>query len=477
VVQTDENRWRVFHPPAAEHNNIANAVGGGTLVWGMQAWRMHPLDFAMATRYGVPAGSSLADWPLGYSDLESYYGQAESELGVAGDDDCAYAPRTAGYPMPPLPRTEVDGVLGAGARSLGLTVQPVPLALNSIPAGGRPACIRCRECIGFTCPVDAKNGAHNTMLPRALATGGCELVTGAQAVAVSTDLRGGVDGVEYAVRSASGGASRRRAGAKRVVLAAGAIETARLLLLSAVDHHPRGLGNHAGHVGRHLQGHTYPAVFGLMPDVLDAKLGPGPSTATLDFAHDNPGVVGGAMIANDFLRTPVGFWAGSLPPGTPRWGASNKDAMRTLFGRVLELRAPVQEIPAPGQRVELDPDVRDDLGLPVARLCGQPHPETARTAGFIQAQAARWLQAAGAERVWFRPVAEGITASHHQAGTARMSADPADGVTDPSGRVHGHENLFVADAAVHVTNGPVNPGLTVFALAIRTSQAVITSLS
>ena len=478
VVEDGNGSWQTVEPPAMGHNNIANAVGGGTLVWGMQAWRMHPLDFAMATHYGVPPESSLADWPITYSDLEPYYSQAEWELGVAGDDRSEYAPRTRPYPMRPLPKTSTDGLLETGARHLGITVQAVPLALNSEPAGGRPACIRCTECIGFTCPVDAKNGAHNTMVPRALASGAATLVSDAQALAISTDMHGRVNGVEYAVRAAPGRATRERAFGRAIVLAAGAIETARLLLLSASSHHPHGLGNDSGHVGRHLQGHTYPVAFGLMaPGSVDKKSGPGPSTATIDYAPDNPGVIGGAMIANDFIRTPIGFWSTSLPPGTPRWGAANKRAMRELFHRVLELRAPVQEIPSPNSRVELDPEVRDDLGVPVARISGQLHPETVRTAALIEQRAAEWLQAAGAERVWSKAPLTRVAVAHHQAGTARMSQTPQGGVTDPTGGVHGHPNLFVADASVHVTNGGFNPALTVFALAIRTSEQIIASLS
>ena len=93
-----------------------------------------------------------------------------------------------------------------------------------------------------------------------------------------------------------------------------------------------------------------------------------------------------------------------------------------------------------------------------------------RTAELVRARAEEWLHASGARRVWTTPIGDGLTAGQHQAGTCRMGDDPATSVTDPWGRVHGHDNLWVMDASVHVTNGPVNPVLTIFALAFRSAE-------
>jgi choline dehydrogenase-like flavoprotein len=265
----------------------------------------------------------------------------------------------------------------------------------------------------------------------------------------------------------------RTARARVVIVAGGAIESARLLLLSASRSHPNGLGNHSDHLGRHVQGHYYPVGYGLLPrGVVNPNLGPGVCIATTRFNHGNPGVIGGAMLANDFVKTPVIFWRTSLPPDLPRWGLANKHAMRELYLRGIDIRGPVQEIPSPDSRVTLDPNVRDAFGLPVARLSGTTHPETVRTAEFMRQRAEEWLRASGAERVWSWPAEKKFSAGQHQAGTCRMSADPGDGVTDPWGRVHGHENLFVCDGSLHVTNGGFNPALTIMALAFRTAEHV-----
>jgi choline dehydrogenase-like flavoprotein len=452
--------------------SMIGGVGGGTLTWGMQAWRFHPDDFQMATRYGVPDGSSLADWPISYDDLEPWYTRAETELGVAGDTT-PYAIRSGPYPLEPFEHGPIADWLAEGARRLGWTTFTPPLAVNTRPYGGRAACVRCSECLGFTCPVDAKNGAHNTFVPRALATGLVTLLTDTQATRVVTDGLGRVVGVEYVTNG-----QRTVASARAVVIAGGAIETARLLLLSSSRHHPGGIGNHSGHLGRHLQSHTYPIALGILPpDIPNPNRDPSVSVATTAHNHGNPGVIGGAMMANDFVKTPVTHWRFALPPDVPRWGLANKRAMRELYLRTADVRAPVQEIPTPANRVTLHTTLRDPLGQPVASLAGAVHPETLRTTEFIRDRLTDWLKASGAERTWALPNHQrGLSDWFHQSGTCRMSADPADGVVDPSGRVQGHDDLFIADGAVHVTNGGFNPALTILALALRTAENVVAQL-
>jgi choline dehydrogenase-like flavoprotein len=200
--------------------------------------------------------------------------------------------------------------------------------------------------------------------------------------------------------------------------------------------------------------------------------------ATTAHNHGNRGVVGGAMLANDFVKTPVTFWRMSLPPDVPRFGAATARAMRELYLRSADVRAPVQEIPTPENRVTLHASLRDSAGLPVAELPGVVHPETLRTVDFIRGRLTAWLEASGAERTW-SPAAHprGLSDWFHQAGTCRMSREAADGVVDPSGRVHGHDNLFVADGSVHVTNGGFNPALTIVALALRTATNAVAALS
>ena len=184
------------------------------------------------------------------------------------------------------------------------------------------------------------------------------------------------------------------------------------------------------------------------------------------------------MIANDFVPMPLFLYTQATMLGLiPRWGAASKQAMRRLYPRLALVMGPVQEIPNPESRVTLDPVVRDHFGMPVARLSGAPHPDDHTTAAFISARVGAWAEASGATSVVpliLKPP-DGPSAGQHQAGTCRMGNDPATSVTDARGRVWGHDNLHIVDGSLHVTNGGVNPVLTILALAYRVSRRVAAS--
>ena len=477
VAVNPRGEARIVRPNEGGYQNNAVCVGGGTLVYGTQAWRFMEKDFRMASTYGVPEGSSLADWPITYHDLEPYYQRAEWEIGVAGDGSANRfaAPRRRDYPMPPVPDNPQRQALGAGAHKLGWNTFPPPLLINTARYLGRPACVQCLTCVGFACPSDSKNGTANTMIPRALATGRCDLVTGAMVERIDADPAGRVTGVTYFIDK--DGAPQRITARSRVVISScGAIESARLLLNSKSGRWPRGLGNDHDLVGRNLQGHYYPGALGLMPDRMFDGMGPGPSIATCQFNHGNPGIIGGAMMANEFIKLPIIYWRGALPPGLPRWGLECKRHMRENYTRGVHVQGPVQEITSPEARVSVDPNVKDRWGIPVARLSGTTHPETVKTAEFMRQKAEQWLRASGATQVWSNPVGLSLSGGQHQAGTCRMGTDPTKSVTDPFGRVHGHENLFVVDASLHVTNGGFNPVLTIMAQAFRAAEHIAARL-
>lgn len=466
---------RVVTPLDGGWNNNAMTVGGGTRVYGAQAWRFVPEDFAMARTYGVPEGSSLADWPISYDDLEPYYDRAEWEIGVSGSPEgfVGGGPRRRDYPMPPLPENLSGALLSTGAERLGWVTGRVPLLINSRPYGGRPACAACGECVGFGCRVEAKNGSHNALLPRALATGNCDVITRTRVERIVTDDAGRVRGVALAAEP--DGRTRRTVTADQVFVAAGAIETARLLQLSTSAQEPRGLGNQHDQVGRHLQGHTYAGAIGIFDEVVQDCRGPGVTIATHEFRHHNDGLVGGGMLANDFVPTPLSTYR--LLTGTgliPAHGAQSKQGMRELYSRMAIVMGPIQDTPNPESRVRLASDTVDALGLPVARLSGWVLDTDRPTAQMMQDRSTEWLSASGATRTaHIGGVGRGPSAGQHQAGTCRMGDDPRTSVVDPSGRVWGHDNLRIVDGSVHVTNGGVNPVLTIFANAYRTTELAL----
>ena len=230
VVVATNGRELVVLPSDGAYSNNAACVGGGTLSWGAQAWRYMAQDFRMRSTYGALAGSTLEDWPISYDDLEPFYEKAEWEVGVSGDDSANpfKAPRRRPLPMPPLPPNREYEVLLPAAKRLGLHPFDIPMARNSVPYNGRGPCMRCRWCVGFACEVDAKNGTHNTAIPRALATGNCQLRTGCMTREILVDERGRATGVAYYDEN-----DRLRIQlADFVVVSCAAIESARLLLNS-----------------------------------------------------------------------------------------------------------------------------------------------------------------------------------------------------------------------------------------------------
>ena len=453
------------------YQNDAACVGGGTLSYGAQAWRYLPQDFRMRSTYGAPQGSSLEDWPIGYDDLEPFYEQAEYEIGVSGDYSGTpfHGPRKRDLPMPPLPPGKEFEILWPAAKRLGLNPFHIPMARNSVPYNGRGPCMRCRWCCGFACEVDAKNGSQNTVIPIALNTGNCELRTQCMVKEILTDDRGRARGVTYFDER-----SHLQEQLSDIVVVSGcATESARLLLNSKSKLFPEGLGNRYDQVGRNLQGHHYTGAVGYFDFDTYDDIGPGATIAISDYNHGTPGLKGGGMLANEFIRLPI-HMVDRMPEKTPRWGLGHKQAMREWHKRSIVIVGPTQQIPMADARVTLDPVVRDKWGLPVVRISGNVHPHTFEI-GEVQAHRAEtWLKEAGAVSTSLmagKP--ELVSAGQHQAGTCRMGDDPKGSVVNKYCQVHDVDNVFVIDSSVHVTNGGFNPALTIMAVAFYASNALV----
>ena len=477
----DEGNSRVWVSPRGEatsvvpsdgsYQNNAACVGGGTLSYGAMAWRFLPQDFRMRSTYGVPAGSSLEDWPITYDDLEPFYEKAEYEIGVSGDYSGTplHSPRKRPLPMPPLPPNREFTILEPAAKRLGLHPFHLPMLRNSVPYNGRGPCMRCRWCVGFACEVDAKNGSQNTVIPTALATGNCDLRTRCMAKEILTDERGRARGVAYFDERGR----LQKQDADVVVVSACAIESARLLLQSKSRLFPQGLGNRYDQVGRNLQGHHYTGAIGFFKHETYDDVGPGASIGVMDYNHGTPGLCGGGLLANEFIRLPI-HMVDRMPPGTPRWGKAHKQAMRQYHRRSIVIMGPTQQIPTAEARVLLDPAVKDRWGMPVARIQGNVHPHTFDI-GDVQARRAEaWLREAGAiqtARMTGHP--DLVEAGQHQAGTCRMGDDRRSSVVNRECRLHDVDNVFVIDGSVHVTNGGFNPVLTIMAIAYYASDALL----
>jgi choline dehydrogenase-like flavoprotein len=465
-----EGHERVVTPSDNSYNNNAACVGGGTFSYGAMAWRFMEKDFRMRSTYGAVEGSTLDDWPISYQDLEPYYEKAEWEIGVSGDDsnNIFRAPRRRPLPMPPLPPNREHQILKPAALKLGLHPFDIPMLRNTVPFNGRGPCMRCRWCVGFACEVDAKNGTHNTVIPKALATGNCELRTRCIVKEILVDARGRAKAVAYIDENNK----LHEQTADIVVVSGSANESARLLLNSKSRLYPTGLGNRYDWVGRNLQGHGYCGSLGLFDFETFDDTGPGPGIAICDFNHGNKGFISGGLLTNEFIRLPYQF-SRMTAPGVPHWGRAHKEYVRKYYRQHMVIMGPVQELPVFESRIQVDPKVKDYWGIPVARLSGYRHPNDIVVAEFLSSKAAAWLKAAGATTTFNFLPWKGLSGGQHQAGTCRMGNDPKTSVVDQYCRVHDVDNVYVIDGSVHVTNGGFNPVLTIMANAYRASEHLV----
>lgn len=465
VIENKDGSTKIIRPSDGGFSEVAACVGSGTVSYGAMAWRFMEEDFKLKSIYGAVEGSSLSDWPISYSDLEPCYEKAEWEMGVSGDEtqNPFSPPRNKPLPMPPFSHNKEALILKDAALRLGWHPFPIPMLRNSVPYDNRPACYRMRTCVGFACPVNAKAGSHNTVIPKAIETGNCELRINSLVSEILVNDNGKIYGVNYF----DADNKQQTQSADVLIVSASAIETARLLLNSKSKFFPNGIGNGNDWVGRNLQGHLYTGAYGIFKDEIYDDFGPGASIALCDFNHHNEGIVGGALLANEFIRMPYQF-SEIRPKGEPYWGLKHKEFQRNNFKKVARVMGPLQEMPNFNSRVTVDPSVKDFWGIPVARLSGERLDADMKGANFIAEKAEKWLLEAGAEFTWqTASKGKGVSGGAHQAGTCRMGNDPKKSVTDPFGRVHETPNLFVADGGLNVTNGGFNPALTIIALGYR----------
>ena len=461
-----ETAQRVVDFPAAWY---APMVGGSSNHFTANFWRFHEVDFDERSRLGALPGTTFEDWPITYAELEPYYTKVEWDVGVSGLAGASPfdPPRSKPYPMPPLPVKSSGVLFERGARKLGLHPFPAPMAITSVPYGGRPACAHCGFCIGYGCEMRAKSSALYTTLPDAEATGRCEVRARSYASRIETSGAGRVTGVAYF------DAARREhfQKARAVVVCANGAESARLLLMSASPRFPDGLANSSGMVGRNLMFNTYTQVHALFEHELNEFKSVQVTRILHDFYDTDPkrGCYGGGGL--DARSGPMpAVWAAFAPPPGRRWGAPLKSLLQAM-PRAMMVATHGTSLPLASNRVDLDPDLKDAWGLSAMRVTYRDHPDDLTFARFLQDRGAEILQAAGALETWKDPVLD-ASGSPHLLGTARMGNDPRTSVVDRYHRAHDVPNLFVCDGSSFVTSGRGQPTMTIMALAFRAGEHI-----
>jgi choline dehydrogenase-like flavoprotein len=447
----------------------ASVVGGSSTHFTANYWRFHEVDFRERSLLGEIPGTTFADWPIDYAELEPYYTKVEWDVGVSGLAGASPfdPPRSKPYPMPPLPVKSSGVLMERGARKLGWHPFPAPMAIASVPYRDRPACAHCGFCIGFGCEMRAKSSTLYTMIPEAEATDRCEVRSRCRVFRVDMDKRGRASGVSYF--DAAG--QEQRQPARAVVLAANGAETAKLLLLSANAQFPQGLANGSGMVGRNLMYNTYAEVFALFEHELNEYKSVQVTRIVHDFYDSDPrrGFYGGGGFDARIGPNPI-LWATGAAQGDRAWGPKLKSLLEAM-PRAMMIATHGTSLPLPENRVDLDPTLKDDKGLPVMRITYRDHPDDIAFMRFLQDRGRECLEAAGALEVWKGPAVES-TGGPHLLGTCRMGDDPRSSVVDRHHRSHEVRNLFICDGSSFVTSGRGQPTMTIQALAFRAADHI-----
>lgn len=432
-------------------------VGGMATSWNAITLRMIPSDFQTRTRFGRGQ-----DWPITYDELEPYYGQAERLLGVSGtDDDNPFAPpRSQPYPLPPFELGYFDRILGERLRDGGIVLHTTPQARTRLPYADRPACVNYGNC--YACPIGARySPAYHLQL--ALQTGFCRLYTEHSVRRVVVDASGQARAL--LVRD-NNSAVEWEHSARVFVLAAGAIETIRLLFLSAGERHPDGLGNAGGQLGKRLSYH--PIRYGLLR--YSQAIYPGragfPTAQSLQFIdHPDRGRYGGIKIEFGDQQ-PRGGIAGAT--------FAELDDLRNaadffLHTRWMWLHA---ETDMTDQKYVALSNQRDPFGDPAPHVHHEASDFDFETYQYGRRLFERIAEATEATGTHLQGFEGWVSWSHHMGG-CRMGTTPDDSVVNAFGQVHGVPNLFTAGASQFVETSAVNPTLTIVALALRTADYLL----
>ncbi len=467
--QPDESNFGAYYVQAGPNEfrgQQVRVVGGTTWHWAGLAMRYRPNDFRLKSTFGVGV-----DWPFGYDDLAPWYEVAESELGVAGDDAYDWgAPRKSGYPMPKIPMSYADLVVGAAAKQAGYTVGPFPHARNSVWRDGRPQCCGNAVCVPI-CPIQAKYDGTASLAKAERAGAHVEPQAIVTRIVVGGDRK---------VQSVNFLRPNRRQGTatgKIFVVACHAIETPKLLLLSAGDGVPDGVANSSGQVGRNLLSQTDVGIQGL--------------TAEPCFPYRGPVTTGGVIELRDgpfrgehcslgmsptnqgwsLATGPIELAAQLIRQGLR--GDALKQAIRRNISRQMIVGTAGEMLPDDYNRVGLALDQPDELGIPRPKIWFHYQDYTMKGLEVARGvQNAIFANLGATEISQLGPIAD----SAIMGGTTRMGADPKTSVVDPDLRSHDHPNLFIVGSQVYPSITCNTPTLTVAALSARLGAHLLTEL-
>jgi choline dehydrogenase-like flavoprotein len=435
-------------------------VGGATKLYGAALYRLRKEDFGELRHHD---GISPA-WPISYDELEPYYAKAEHLYRVHGarGEDPTEPPASGPYPFPAVshePRIQQlsDAFEAAGYRPFHapcgvlLDEQNPPYSI----------CVRCSDCDGFPCPLHAKSDAEVIGVRPAVEYDNVTLLRNARAVKLETSAPGTeVTGVVVE----HDGATETFSG-DLVVVACGAANTAKLLLMSANDKHPAGLANASDQVGRNFMFHDSVAVLALSreenPTVFQKTLGLNDfyfGSDDFEFPMGNIQMVG---------KSQAPMFRGEKPGETklaPEW------SLERVARHAIDFWLSTEDLPRPDNRVTVDAGGKVTVAYAETnaeakrRLYGKLH----SLLGHLDLHTDHLLH-----RFAYMKNAIPVAGCAHQAGTCRFGTDPATSALNVDCRAHELDNLYVVDTSVFPSIGAVNPALTAMANSLRVGDHLL----
>ena len=451
-------------------------LGGRTNHWGRISLRFGPDDFRRRTLQGLGD-----DWPITYDDIKPYYDRVDRLIGVFGSNENFPNAPDGIFQPPPQPRCW-ELMIKQGAERVNVPMIASRLSILTRPLNGRAACHYCGQC-NRGCSTNANFTSPNVLILPTLSSGNLTLHVNAMAREVTVNRSGLADGVLYIDKETG---REERIDARIVVMAASACSSARIMLNSTSTHHPNGLANSSGKVGRYLMDTTGTDVAGFIPALMDG------------IPHNEDGVGGAHLYApwwldNEQLDFPRGYhieiWGGRGMPGYGfmgnihdlqggGYGVDLKNDYRRHYGSVVGMSGRGEMIPNEDSYCEIDDRVVDQFGIPVLKFHFKWSDYEHNQVKHMQETFRSVITAMGGEPFGTMPTREqgyGIAPGGriiHELGVLRMGNSPTNSVVNAHSQAHDVKNLFVVDGGPLVTQPDKNPTWTILALSWRASDHI-----
>jgi len=441
-------------------------LGGRSLVWGRQSYRLSDNDFKAASRDGYGD-----DWPIAYADLAPFYDIVEKYVGITGAAE-GNEMLPDGQFLPPMKMSCGEVLLRERVKAkFARTVTIGRAAVLTQNHNGRLACHYCGPC-ERGCRTFSYFSSPFTTVADAQNSGNCTLLTNAVVSHVNMDSgTNKANGVTYVDRLTR---QVKEVRGKSVILCAQAMESTRILLNSSTREYPAGLANSSGALGHYLMDHVVGGgATGHLPDMKtppNANEPQRPNGIYIPRFRNTPS----AKKHSQFIRG-YGYQGGAGPEfnfGAEGYGTSFKGAVKQGVYSI-SMGAFGESLARWDNYIEIDSNLKDAWGIPALRIV-MTHGDNERALmDDAGAQAAEMLEAAGAKNIHVQDHVEMPGMAIHELGTARMGNDPKKSVLNPFNQTHDVKNLFVMDGASFVSSACQNPTLTMMAITVRACDHLV----